>query len=44
MRWLSSQSSAGFDEGNMRESGGILGEGSAVWEMAAASVHNDVFS
>ena len=43
VRWLSSQSSGGFDEENKRESGGILEEGSAVWAMAAASVHNDVF-
>ena len=43
MRWLSSQSSAEFDEGNKRESGGILGEGTAVWTMVAASAHKDVF-
>ena len=33
----------GFDERNKRESGGILGEGRTVWEMATESVHNDVF-
>ena len=34
MRWLSPQSSAGFDK---RSSGGILG-GGTNWEMAAASL------
>ena len=37
-----SQSSAGFDTRNQRRSGGILGVGGAVWEMAAASVHGDL--
>ena len=32
----------GFDERNKRKSGGILGEGGAVWKMAAASLHDDV--
>ena len=43
MRWLSSQSAVGFDERNKRRSGGISGDGGAVWEMAAASLHNDDF-
>ena len=43
MRWFSSQSSVVFDESNMRRSGRILGEGATVWEMAAASLHNNVF-
>ena len=30
-------------ESNKRRSGGILGEGGTVWEMAA-SLHSDVFS
>ena len=42
VRWPSSQSSAGFDQRNKRRSGGILGEGGAVWEMTATSLHNDV--
>ena len=42
MRWLSSPCAVGFDERNQRRSGGILGEGGPVWEMAATSLHNDV--
>ena len=39
---VSLQSAVGFDERNKRKSGGILGEGGKVWEMAAASLYDDV--
>ena len=38
----STQSSAGFGKRNKRRSGGELGEGGTVWELAATSLHNDV--
>ena len=34
------QISAGLSQRNKRKSGGILGEGGTVWEMAATSLHN----
>ena len=42
MRWLSAESSAGFDKRNTRGSGGILGEGGTGREKAATGLHNDV--
>ena len=42
LRWLWDEIAVGFDESNKRRSGGILGEGGTVWEMAATSLHNDV--
>ena len=35
--------SLGLDNGNERSNCGILGESGAEWQMAATSVHNDVF-
>ena len=43
VRWLSSQSSARLGRRNDKRSGGIPGAVGTVWEMAAASLHNDVF-
>ena len=41
MRWHSLQGPGGFDKRNKRRSGGTLGEGGTMREMAAASLHDD---
>ena len=42
LRWRSPQSSAGFEKRNKKRSGGVLGEGGTVLEMAVTSLYNDV--
>ena len=42
MRWLPPKSSLGFDKRNKKINRGVLGQGGAEWEMAAASLHDDV--
>ena len=42
MRWLSLKSSAGLGGRIERRSGGILGEGGTMLEVAATGLHDDV--
>ena len=42
MRWLPPRSPPALEKRNKSRSGGTLGEGGAEWEMAAASLYDDV--
>ena len=44
MRWPSPKHLFGFGKRNKRRNRGVFGESGAEWEMAAASLHNDVLS
>ena len=42
LRCLPPKRAHGFDKRNKKRCGGVLGESGAVWQMAAASLHDDV--